>query len=141
MWSLAIAATLIFIEGNEKIPHWAKILLIVTACVISFPSDWSSIAVMAPFFIYKHRGNFKQQAIDIVMWTFLYAVVYFLFLDKPYGFLQMFTFLTIPLLKQYNGKRGNWKGMKWLFYLYYPAHLIIIGIIRILLWGNRSIIF
>lgn len=31
--------------------------------------------------------------------------------------------------------------MKWFFYVYYPAHLVIIGIIRIALHGNISIIF
>lgn len=53
----------------------------------------------------------------------------------------MFTFLTIPILAQYNGGRGKWKGMKWFFYGYYPAHLVIVGIIRIALHGNISIIF
>ena len=71
---------------------------------------------MCPFYLYLHRGNFKAQARDIVLWSAIYASVYFLFLDKPYGILQMFTFLTIPILAKYNGKRGEWKGMKWLFY-------------------------
>ncbi|MBQ1368699.1 MAG: conjugal transfer protein TraX [Firmicutes bacterium] len=141
MWSLAWAVVLIFICRNDRIPQWMKIVSIVLICVISFPSDWSSIAVMCPFFLYAHRGNFKMQAWDIVLWTFIYAAVYFLFLDKLYGILQMFTFLSIPILSCYSGERGKWKGMKWLFYLYYPAHLVVIGIIRIILHGNISLIF
>ena len=141
MWSLAWAVVLIFIGRNDRIPQWMKIVSIVLICVISFPSDWSSIAVMCPFFLYAHRGNFKMQAWDIVLWTFIYAAVYFLFLDKLYGILQMFTFLSIPILSCYSGERGKWKGMKWLFYLYYPAHLVVIGIIRIILHGNISLIF
>ena len=39
--------------------------------------------------------------------------------------------LSIPILLQYNGQRGaspRWNtAMKWLFYLYYPAHLFLIG--------------
>jgi hypothetical protein len=96
---------------------------------------------MCPFYLYLHRGNFKAQARDIVLWSAIYASVYFLFLDKPYGILQMFTFLTIPILAKYNGKRGEWKGMKWLLYFYYPVHLFVIGIVRILLHGNISTIF
>ena len=141
MWSLAWAVVLIFLCRSEKIPQWGKILAIIAVCVISFPSDWSSIAVMCPFFLYAHRGNFKKQALDIVLWSFIYALVYFLFLDKVYGVLQLFTALSIPVLARYNGERGNWKGMKWLFYLYYPAHLIIIGILRMILHGNISLIF
>ena len=141
MWSLAWAVILIAICSSERIPQWAKIFSIIVICVVSFPSDWSSIAVMCPFFLYAHRGNFKKQAVDIIMWSFVYAAVYFLFLDKLYGVLQMFTFLTIPILAQYNGERGSWKGMKWLFYVYYPAHLVVIGFIRIALHGNISLIF
>lgn len=141
MWSLAIGASLIFLLRDDRIPEFWQYVLIAAACVLSFPSDWSSIAVMAPFFLYRHRGDFKKQACDIVLWTFVYALVYFFALDKLYGVLQMFTFLSIPLLSRYNGQRGSWKGMKWLFYIYYPAHLIIIGIIRLALHGNVSIIF
>lgn len=141
MWSLAWAVVLIVVCEKDSIPTWVKILIIIAVCVISFPSDWSSIAVMCPFFLYSLRGRFKMQAIHIVLWTFVYALVYFLFLDKLYGALQMFTFLTIPILAQYNGERGSWKGMKWLFYIYYPAHLVAVGILRIILHGNISIIF
>ena len=140
MWSLAWAVVLIWICNQEKIPQWVKIVSIVVICLISFPSDWSSIAVMCPFFLYAHRGKFKLQARDIVLWSFIYAAVYFIFLDKLYGVLQMFTFLTIPILAQYNGERGKWKGMKWFFYIYYPAHLFVIGLIRLALYGNISII-
>lgn len=77
MWSLAWAVVLIWICNQEKCPQWVKIASIVIICLIFFPSDWSSI-----------------------------AAVYFIFLDKLYGVLQMFTFLTIPILAQYNGERG-----------------------------------
>ena len=75
MWSLAWAVVLIAIFKSEKIPQWAKYLAIPIICVITFPSDWSCIAVMCPFFLYQHRGNFKAQAIDIVLWTLMYAVL------------------------------------------------------------------
>ncbi len=142
MWSLAWAVVLIAVQRDERFPKLVKILAFPVICLISFPSDWSCIAVMCPFFLYQHRGNFKAQSIDIVLWTFVYAAVFFIFLDKLYGVLQMFTFLTIPILAQYNGERGKTiLGTKWLFYIYYPAHLVIVGIIRLALNGNVPIIF
>ena len=141
MWSLAWAAALVWICESERIPQWGKTLISVVVCLIAFPSDWSSIAVMCPLFLYAHRGKFRLQAMDIVLWSFVYALVYFLFIDKLYGALQMFTFLSIPVLASYNGERGHWKGMKWFFYVYYPAHLIVIGIIRLALHGDIPIIF
>ena len=38
-----------------------------------------------------------------------------------------------PLLRRYNGQRGNWKAMGKVFYLYYPAHLFLFGLLRLLL--------
>lgn len=141
MWSLAWAAVLIWIEQQERIPQWGKYVAILVICVITFPSDWSCIAVMCPLFLFINRNKFVSQAKAIVFWTLLYALVYFLFRDKTYGILQMFACLTIPILSRYNGKRGTWQGMKWLFYFYYPAHLVIIGLIRLLLHGDVPIIF
>ena len=140
MWSLAIAASLIFLLEKDLNPA-LRVAVIVLANVLSFPSDWSSIAVMAPVFLYYHRGDFIRQSIDIVFWTSLYALVYFLFLDRVYGALQMFTFLSLFFLRFYNGRRGSWKGMKWFFYIYYPVHLLLVGLVRLALQGDVSIIF
>lgn len=71
----------------------------------------------------------------MMIWTFAYAAVYFFFIDKLYAFIQLFTCLSIPLLKLYNGQRGQWKGMGKLFYIYYPLHLFLCGLLRVLLWG------
>ena len=75
----------------------------------------------------------------MMVWVAFYAVIYILFIDPVYGILQMFTALTIPLLRMYNGQRGSWKGMKWFFYVYYPLHLVICGLIRIALQGDIGI--
>ena len=45
---------------------------------------------------------------------------------------QGFSLLAIPLLMLYNGQRGKWKIGK-LFYFYYPAHLVIIYILSLIL--------
>jgi hypothetical protein len=40
---------------------------------------------------------------------------------------------TIPLLLNYNGARG--RSMKYFFYTYYPAHLLVLAILRGLIFG------
>lgn len=139
VWSLAWGLVLLDIMQNEKIKDWQKIGITIFVCVITFPSDWSCIATMAIVFIGANRGNFKKQMLSIMIWTCFYAVVYFIFIDKVYAIVQLGTCLTIPLLRLYNGKRGKWKGMGKLFYAYYPAHLVVCGIIRILIWGAGSV--
>lgn len=134
-WSLAWGLVLLRINDSKRLPHWLKVVIVFAVCVITFPSDWSCVAAVAILFMGSARGNFKQQMIWMMIWSATYAAVYFIFLDKIYGVIQLFTCLTIPLLRLYNGERGKWKGMGKLFYVYYPAHLFIIGILRVLLWG------
>lgn len=42
--------------------------------------------------------------------------------------IQIFAFLAVPLILLYNGKRGK-LNMKYFFYIFYPAHLVIIYLI------------
>lgn len=139
VWSLAWGLVLLHIMQSDKWKDWQKIIAALIICVITFPSDWSCIATMAILYIGVNRGNFKKQMISMMVWTFIYAVVYFIFIDKVYAVIQLGTVLTIPLLRLYNGKRGTWKGVGKLFYIYYPAHLILCGVIRILMWGADSV--
>ena len=64
-----------------------------------------------------------------------FFTLYFFFIDKVYALVQLGTCLAIPLLRCYDGTRGRWRAMGKLFYVYYPAHLALIGVLRVLLWG------
>ena len=134
VWSLAWGLVLLHVV-NSDLKQWQKICCIILACLITFPSDWSCIATMAVVFIGSYRGEFKKQMMWMMLWTFVYAAVYFFFIDRVYALIQLFTCLSIPLLKLYNGQRGQWKGMGKLFYIYYPLHLFLCGLLRVLLWG------
>lgn len=46
--------------------------------------------------------------------------------------LTFYALISIPLLFLYDGKRGN-KKLKYFFYVFYPAHFIVLSIIKILL--------
>ncbi len=138
MWSLAWSVVLMGIVTGKKYPQWFKCVAAAFVCLITFPSDWSCIAAICPVFLYSHRGDFKKQAMDILIWSSFYAVIYFFAIDQVYGLMQLCTVLSIPIIRRYNGQRGNWKGMKWMFYIYYPAHLFVIGAIRLML-GNGPI--
>lgn len=130
IWSLAWGLVLLRLNSTPW-KDWQKMLLTLLICTITFPSDWSCIAAMAIFFIGANRGNFKAQMGWMMFWTAVYSLVYFLFLDPLYGFVQLGTCLAIPILRRYNGERGSCRSIGKLFYFYYPAHLILCGILRI----------
>ncbi len=135
VWSLAWGLVLLYIYDQKQWKPWQKAFVTIIICLITFPSDWSCIATMAILSIGTNRGNFKKQMLHMMLCVSAYAIVYFIFIDKVYAVIQFGTALTIPLLRLYNGERGSFKGMGKLFYIYYPLHLFICGIIRILLWG------
>lgn len=142
MWTLAWAVVALYIlHGKNNLKEWQKWLLIILINLITFSSDFSSIAVMAILFMYDRRGNLKSQMISMMAWLGLYALISYLFVSKTYGLIAMTAILVYPLLKNYNGKRGKAKWLKWFFYLYYPLHLIIIGALRLYMYGNIPLLF
>lgn len=142
MWTLAWAVVALHIlHGKNNLKEWQKWLLIILINLITFSSDFSSIAVMVILFMYDRRGNLKSQMISMMAWLTLYALISYLLVSKTYGLIAMTAILVYPLLKNYNGKRGKAKWLKWFFYLYYPLHLIIIGALRLYMYGNIPLLF
>ena len=82
--------------------------------------------------------------IDYGLWGILLPVLVYLGKDRPTKLLmasltlcmiamgsspaQWWGLAAIPLLAMYNGTRGKRK-MKYLFYIYYPAHLVVIHLL------------
>lgn len=132
MWSLAWGLVMLRVVNSKKIKsNMMKVLLIVLICLISFPGDWSCVASLCILAFGTNRGNLKKQTLWMMFYVAIYTTVYFFAIDKIYGVLQMAVILSVPIIRMYNGKRGNNQRindiMKWLFYIYYPLHLFIIG--------------
>ena len=50
--------------------------------------------------------------------------------------IQFYCFLSVPIVALYNGKPGN-KNMKYIFYIFYPTHLVLIeGIAYLIQYFN-----
>lgn len=134
MWSLAWGLVMLRIADSKKIKSIYKVLLVILICIITLPSDWSCIAALCIMAIGTNRGDFRKQMSWMIFYVALYSLVYFFAIDKVYGILQMGVVLSIPVIAMYNGKRGKNpkinKFMKWFFYIFYPLHLFVIGLIN-----------
>ena len=135
MWPLAWGLVMLRVVNSPKIKSAAvQTLLVVLICLISFPADWSCVAALCILAFGTNRGKFQTQMLWMGFYVAIYAVVYFFAIDRVYGILQMAVVLAIPVIGLYNGKRGSSQSinrvMKWLFYLYYPLHLFVIGWIQ-----------
>lgn len=143
LWAFAVSAALIPLIESPAFSQPAKYGFIALGCLLALPADWSCIAAMAPMLLYMHRGRFRFQAMDIIVLTATYALVWFICTDRAYGVLQMGAVLALPLIKRYNGTRGGngRPAEKWLFYVYYPAHLVVIGLLRIAAGGAVGLLY
>ena len=134
MWSLAWGLVMLRIADSKRIKSIYKVLLVILICIITLPSDWSCIAALCIMAIGTNRGDFRKQMSWMIFYVALYSLVYFFAIDKTYGILQMGVVLSIPVIAMYNGKRGKNpkinKFMKWFFYIFYPLHLFVIGLIN-----------
>lgn len=108
----AVAAVVFVTEGLPRI-------LIHT----DFDVDYGLWGVMLPVLVYFGRGKWGKLA--------LFAVGVGL-LGLHYGGAQWWGLLSVPLLALYNGKKGTW-NIGPLFYWYYPAHLVAIYGLSLLL--------
>lgn len=55
-----------------------------------------------------------------------------LLLSMDIGDIQIYSLLALPLLLAYSGQRGSW-NLKYFFYIFYPAHLVILEAIALLI--------
>lgn len=88
-----------------------------------FAVDYGFIGVMIPVAVYLARKPVPRLIVCGIGLTLLAMDSYWI---------QWFALAALPLLALYNGKRGKW-NIKWLFYLYYPAHLAVIYLLSLIL--------
>ena len=135
IWSYFIGLVILQFSSNNKYKK-VQIPLIIVLCILAFPSDWSCIGSLIVVAIASNRNNPKKQILSSYLFIILYSLVYYFAISKVYGLIQLCTILAVPIIYLYNGKKGDNKKvnniMKWLFYIYYPLHLFIIGLIGLL---------
>ena len=85
--------------------------------------DYGLLGVLLPAAVYL--GKTRKQKL-------LLSVILLSLLALDFGGIQWYGLLALVPLALYSGQRGKWK-MKWLFYLYYPLHLVAIYSISLLL--------
>ena len=85
-----------------------------------FHVDYGIWGVLLPVIVYFGGRNIVAFALGTLL------------LCLSLGGLQWWAMLTVPLLFLYNGQRGRHR-LGWVFYLYYPAHLVVIYLIDFLL--------
>ena len=88
----------------------------------TFAIDYGLCGVLLPVLIYLAQTRTQKLLAAAIGLTAVCIAT---------GKIQWYSLLALPLLALYNGQRGSYR-LKYLFYVYYPLHLVILEIIRLL---------
>lgn len=106
------------LSRNREWPVKAVILLLAMWLAVFVGSDYNFRGVLLIFVFYLFHESGTAAVAAGGCWNFLYP-----------GMTQKFGLLSMIPIALYNGKRG--RSMKYFFYVFYPAHLLILyGISR-----------
>ena len=128
------------------IVDWAKgtgtIWLALALAVVSLGLAWF-LSVELPIVLWRTDYNIDYGFAGILLVVGIYyakgrvaklamATVMLAVLGITFGGMQWYGLFALPLLALYGGERGKHK-LKYLFYIYYPAHLVGICLIGLLM--------
>ena len=134
MWGLFLGLMALAAVQSGRIPAWGKVAAVSVCCVLALPADWHMVSVLWIVAFGCFRGQFKQQMIAFVLIGYGFNAIPMVWRNGwPYVY-QFAILLAIPLLAMYKGRRGrqsHW--MRWGFYIFYPAHLLLLFLLRLVL--------
>lgn len=116
-----------------------RIIMVFLCAAATFKSDWCFFAVLWSVIFYRYRSNKKKMLLLFSLVSFAYTAYIFLgSLENGAGlskslFSCLFTlgtFLSLPLLSAYDENVKPGKKSKYVFYFFYPAHMLLLGIIK-----------
>ncbi len=108
-----------------------KILSALIFIYLASFGDWGAYAPIWILGFYVFRGNLHLQILPYLIVS-LYIIITSVGKHIATPIMMSGVLLFIPLIYLYNGKGGKKNAFnKWFFYIIYPLHLFLIGIIKI----------
>ena len=104
---------------KNKFFYLASIIPVILSALI--PMDYGIYGVTLVLLSYF----FQNKKIMLAYSMIATAVIYYLVENNS---IQLYMLLALPFLCLYNGKKGI--DLKYLFYTFYPLHMLILGLIR-----------
>lgn len=127
MWTLALGLLIIWSLRDGQFVCTLALALVVCKVQGSINYGWKGIALMVLFYLFIGRWWLSLPVVLTYMsWWGLQGSGYTLF-GIRFG-IQMFALLSLPLI--YIPTWSKLKINKWVFYLFYPAHMIGIMLIQ-----------
>lgn len=134
--TLFLSLLTLCVLNSDKFQPCVKAALIAAIMFFVQNCDYGTTAIWMTLVFSLSRENRKMQYISYAVVIFVTQIIPILHVVannllagsdlSTVSFFRFGMFLPIPLLMLYNGERGGSKATKWVFYIFYPAHLIFI---------------
>ena len=112
---------------NKSLGILLVLLLMILSELLKCDYGYYGIALTFLFYLFKNKKSYMNISV-----TFLIIVKYFIdYINKPHIYqiyLAIGTILSLLFINLYNNKKG--KNIKYLLYIFYPLHLIILVILK-----------
>lgn len=110
--------------------------VITGLCLLSLSGDWMFFDILFSLIFWIWRGDFRKQAFWFAFAAVFEEIFFLLFSVAAAGsassqLFQLGVLLCLPILARYNGRKGGGQSSKWAFYIFYPAHLLVLGFLEV----------
>ncbi|MBP5361649.1 MAG: hypothetical protein J6Y71_01270 [Ruminococcus sp.] len=126
----------VYIYNTEKVKTAFKFPLIILMLFFADFCDWGADAVLFTLAFELARGKRENQliaygSVAIIRRLFpLFRIAVKTPDAMQYEWYKFGVLIPIVLIMLYNGEKGGSKHTKWVFYIFYPAHLFVLGYIH-----------
>ncbi len=139
-YSLFLGLLALAVIKWDKVNTFGKAVLIIYLLLLSNFGDWPFFVFGWIIIFYCFRGNFKKQAAVFIIYSVALLLIFRFILNAFMDWFQFAVILSLIPLYFYNGRRGGENSSravrtinKWFFYVFYPLHMIIIVIARLII--------
>lgn len=134
--TLFLSLLAVHLVNSDKIKKEFVLPAVMVICWLADFCDWGMEAVIYTLAFELARGNRKNQLVAYGITAGVFKVLPLIVMMMndisyfPENWFILGVFIPIPLLLLYNGEKGGGKYTKWVFYVFYPAHLLLLGVIN-----------
>lgn len=128
---ISLVAISIYDSVKEKNQTLATLSLIGLAILNQvLMADYGIMGVLIVFIFYKYRDKHLWLFIWLFIINISFSALFTLGSERItyWSFIQLFEVVALLAIFNYNGKKGL--SLRYLFYIFYPGHLLILHIIR-----------